>query len=115
MDNPNNYHAVGDFVNEWGEAVRDRNNSIIFECSIKYRSCFGEQEFKTKAMFQLDGYNPTIILDEAKKFKAEKYHLNFVIELVNDIQFDKTTKALIILGQSPKMGKYRVEILPQED
>jgi hypothetical protein len=67
----------------------------------------------TVVTLERSGYNGgDIHLVESSPFLAATHHLDFSADF-QSYEYDKVEHGLVIEGQSPKMGKYRISILPK--
>ncbi len=104
--------AIHNFVERWRDQITDNFGKCIFKCLVNYNSNLGIKTFTTRVTIHRSGYDDgKVSLEESGEVVSERYHLDFSANY-QEMEFDNSTNSLIIKGQSPKMGVYRVQIIP---
>jgi hypothetical protein len=116
-DRLKNTIVVSKFWNYWVK-LRLPGFSSGEQCDFpaKITYAFRGERQKGSAVVRLErsGYNGgDIHLEAADPYRPETHHLDFSADY-QTYEFDSTTHALIVCGQSEKMGNYRIVILPQK-
>lgn len=111
-----NAQEIADFAIHW----RGQPGFIVtavghckFQAEVTYQSGSKTVVHETECTIFRNGIEDgKVSLEEDGPLVSEMFHLDFSPDL-QTYEFDKGSQALIITGNSKKMGKYRVEIVPK--
>lgn len=89
--------------------IKSKDNNVSFSAVVEYVTHNIYEE--TVVISYLNGYDSHIIKIKNKGDINESVHGDFDPRY-QDFDIDITTNSLMITGQSPKMGRYKVKITP---
>lgn len=89
--------------------IKTKDDYIKFRAVVEYETHNIYEE--TTITSYISGYEPYVIKIKDKGDINDSVHGDFSPELQN-FDIDITTNSLMIIGQSPKMGRYKVKITP---
>jgi hypothetical protein len=112
-----NAQQIADFAIHWRGSDGFKVTAVgncVFDAVVTYEFGGKSVEHETSCTIVRNGYEDgKISLDEAGPLVSELFHLDFTPEW-QTYNFDRSTGALIVTGNSPKMGgSYRVKIQPK--
>lgn len=110
-------YEIYDFMEEWRHNknfIVLQNGNLQFSSLVRYSSIkFGVEKGSCLVMIERTGPSDgNINILESDPFNTDTHHLGFC-ERFQTYKFKKSTGALVIIGDSPKMdGKYEVSLIP---
>ncbi|MCG3147931.1 MAG: hypothetical protein PCFJNLEI_01372 [Verrucomicrobiae bacterium] len=111
MNEKANLGELLDFLRENNEKAKTRNPGLFaLNARIAYFHATKTNTFQTKVFVEPDSWKDPVQLVETDECPSSIYHLAFNLKF-QTMKFDRESNALVITGNSEKMGKYQVTIV----